>query len=113
MSSRRSARVSTRCKCPAPAAAPVPLAPADKAQAMAELRERTRVCVRCPHLVAAASWTMERLTGTAASQAAQWDWQEVAAALQVPPAKYGRLLTLQDAIRAAVRNWPGNTRSTV
>jgi cysteine desulfurase len=67
----------------------------------------------CPHLVAAASWTMERLTGTPASQAAQWDWQEVAAAIQVPPAKYGRLLTLQDAIRAATRNWPGITRSTV
>jgi NifU-like protein involved in Fe-S cluster formation len=67
----------------------------------------------CPHLVAAASWAVERLIGAEASQAAQWDWQEVAAAIQVPPAKYGRLLTLQDAIRAAVRNWPGITRSRV
>ena len=67
----------------------------------------------CPHLVAAASWTVDRLTGAPVSQAAQWDWLEVAAAVQVPPAKYGRLLTLQDAIRAACRNWPGITRSTV
>jgi cysteine desulfurase len=67
----------------------------------------------CPHLVAAASWAVERLTGREASQAAQWDWREVAAAVAVPPAKYGRLLTLQDAIRATVRNWPGITRSTV
>jgi cysteine desulfurase len=61
----------------------------------------------CPHLLAAASWCMERITGLDASEASRWDWQEAAAALQVPPAKFGRLLTLQDAIRAAVRNWQG------
>lgn len=67
----------------------------------------------CPHLLAAASWAAERLTGRTHAEATAWDWQEVAAALPVPPAKYGRLLTLQDAIRAAARNWPGITRSTV
>ena len=34
-------------------------------------------------------------------------------ALDVPPAKFGRLLTVQDALRAAVRNWPGAPGSTV
>jgi cysteine desulfurase len=67
----------------------------------------------CPHLLAAASWAMERLEGHDRRDAEQWDWQEAAAALQVPPAKFGRLLTLQDAIRAATRNWPVATRSTV
>jgi cysteine desulfurase len=67
----------------------------------------------CPHLLAAASWAMERITGLAAEQAAAWDWAEAARALDVPPAKFGRLITLQDAIRAALRNWSGATRSTV
>ena len=67
----------------------------------------------CPHLLAAASWAAERLPGRTRAAAAQWDWQEAAAALPVPPAKFGRLITLQDAIRAAVRNWPGGTGSTV
>ena len=33
--------------------------------------------------------------------------------LEVPPAKFGRLLTLQDAVRALASNWPGALRSTV
>jgi hypothetical protein len=44
---------------------------------------------------------------------AAWDWQEAARALEVPPAKFGRLLMLQDAVRAAARNWPGEAGSTV
>jgi cysteine desulfurase len=67
----------------------------------------------CPHLLAAASWAVERLAGCSAAEVALWDWQEAAAELAVPPAKFGRLLTLQEAIRAAARNWPGTTRSTV
>jgi len=67
----------------------------------------------CPHLLAAASWSMERLKGLRVSEAGGWGWEEVARELQVPAAKFGRLITLQDAIRAAVRNWPGATRSTV
>ena len=42
-----------------------------------------------------------------------WDWREAADALDVPAAKYGRLLTLQDAVRALARNWPGPPASTV
>ena len=67
----------------------------------------------CPHLLAAASRAMECITGFGVSAAGTWAWEEVARELQVPAAKFGRLITLQDAIRAAVRNWSGATRSTV
>jgi len=67
----------------------------------------------CPHFLAAASWLTDRLRGAGPVQLEAWDWREAAAALEVPAAKYGRLLTLQDAVRAAARNWPGSTGSTV
>jgi len=67
----------------------------------------------CPHVLAAASWAVEAALGMDCGQLAAWDWQEAARVLEVPPAKFGRLLTLQDAIRAVVRNWPGAARSTV
>jgi NifU-like protein involved in Fe-S cluster formation len=67
----------------------------------------------CPHLVASASWLTERLLGARRADLQDWDWREAAAALEVPPAKFGRLLTLQDALRDAARNWPGPRQSTV
>ena len=67
----------------------------------------------CPHLLAAASWLTEQAPGWTRDQLVAWDWQEVARVLEVPPAKFGRLLTLQDAVRDAVRNWPGTPGSTV
>jgi NifU-like protein involved in Fe-S cluster formation len=67
----------------------------------------------CPHVLAAASWLAEAALGMDCGQLAAWDWQEAARVLEVPPAKFGRLLTLQDAIRAVARNWPGAARSTV
>jgi cysteine desulfurase len=67
----------------------------------------------CPHFLAAASWLTGQLPGLGRAEVASWDWQTAAAALDVPPAKFGRLLTLQDALREAVRNWPGTARSTV
>ena len=67
----------------------------------------------CPHVIAAASWVVERLSGATRADLEGWDWREAAAALEVPPAKYGRLLVLQDAVRAAARNWPGAAGSTV
>jgi cysteine desulfurase len=67
----------------------------------------------CPHVLAAASWVAETAPGMDCDQLAAWDWQEAVRLLAVPPAKFGRLLTLQDAMRAAARNWPGATRSTV
>ena len=54
----------------------------------------------CPHVLAAAS-VADRAAASAglASKSAGWDWQRAARALDVPPAKFGRLLTLQDAVR--------------
>ncbi len=67
----------------------------------------------CPHVLAVASWLTETVRGRDRDQVLEWDWQEAAAALDVPPAKFGRLLTIQDALRAAARNWPAGDRSTV
>lgn len=67
----------------------------------------------CPHFIAAASWLTDRLRGAAQAEFAGWDWREAATALEVPPAKYGRLLVLQDAVRTLAGNWPGEVGSTV
>lgn len=67
----------------------------------------------CPHFLAAASWLTDRLRGAGRSDLLAWDWREVADALEVPPAKFGRLLILQDAVHELARNWPGETGSTV
>jgi cysteine desulfurase len=67
----------------------------------------------CPHLLAAASWLVEALPGFDRARLAAWDWQEVVTALQVPAARFGRLLTLQDAARDAARNWALQNGSTV
>jgi NifU-like protein involved in Fe-S cluster formation len=62
----------------------------------------------CPHVIASASWLTERLVGSTREKLEAWDWREAQAALNVPPARFGRLLTLQDAVRAAARNWPAS-----
>jgi NifU-like protein involved in Fe-S cluster formation len=67
----------------------------------------------CPHLMAAASWLTESMVGFDRADLAAWDWQQAARALEIPPAKYARLLTLQDAVRDLARNWPDAGRSTV
>ena len=67
----------------------------------------------CPHFLAAASWLTDRLVGAGRDDLAGWDWREAATALEVPAAKFGRLLTLQDAVRDVAGNWPGSPASTV
>lgn len=67
----------------------------------------------CPHFLAAASWLTDRLQGADRAAFAEWDWREAATALEVPPAKYGRLLVLQDAVHELAGNWPGPGPSTV
>jgi NifU-like protein involved in Fe-S cluster formation len=66
----------------------------------------------CPHVIASASWVTERAVGLDRDALAAWDWREAADALEVPAAKFGRLLTVQDAVRDAARNWPGIPVST-
>ncbi len=83
---------------------------------MVELGQVTRGRFRafgCPHLVAAASWATDRLRGANRDELAAWDWREAAEVLEVPAAKFGRLLTIQDAVRDAARNWPVAPGSTV
>ena len=67
----------------------------------------------CPHVLAGASWLTERLPGATPADLESWDWREAVDALQVPPAKFARFVTLQDAVRDAARNWRGATGSTV
>ena len=67
----------------------------------------------CPHFLAAASWLTDRLRGVRRDELDGWDWREAADALEVPAAKFGRLLTLQDAVRDVARNWPGNPAPSV
>jgi NifU-like protein involved in Fe-S cluster formation len=67
----------------------------------------------CPYLIAAASWLTERLVGATRGELADWDWREAADALAVPPTRFGRLITLQDAIRAAASRWPGDGAAPV
>ena len=77
------------------------------------VREARFQAFGCPHLIAAASWLCERLEGAERKDLCSWDWQEVADALDIPPAKYGRLLVLQDALRDAAGNWSAAPVSTV
>jgi len=67
----------------------------------------------CPYFIAAASWLTERLRGASRREVAEWDWREAAEALEVPPSRFGRLITLQDAARAAAAAWPGATATAV
>ncbi|HEX7116830.1 MAG TPA: iron-sulfur cluster assembly scaffold protein [Steroidobacter sp.] len=63
----------------------------------------------CPHCIAAASWLSERLTGASQADLQAWSWREVAQSLEVPAFKRGRLLILEDAVRALARAWAGRS----
>ena len=81
--------------------------------AVEQVTEARFLAFGCPHFLAAASWLTERLPGASREELLHWDWRDAAAVLAVPPAKFGRLLTLQDAVRAAAANWPGSGAGTV
>lgn len=59
----------------------------------------------CPHCIAVASWLSERLPGCSQADLRGWSWREAAAALQIPAEKRGRLLILEDALRAMAEAW--------
>lgn len=59
----------------------------------------------CPHCIACASWLTQQLPGRSQPELLQWRWREAAHVLEVPTEKYGRLLVLEDALRALAADW--------
>lgn len=57
----------------------------------------------CPHTVAAASWWAQRVQGLSLNDAKQAGWREAEQALSIPVEKRGRLLVVEDALRAALQ----------
>jgi NifU-like protein involved in Fe-S cluster formation len=63
----------------------------------------------CPHCIAAGSWLSERLVGATRADLLAWSWREAADALEAPAEKRGRLLILEDAVRALAESWRERT----
>lgn len=59
----------------------------------------------CPHCIAAGSWLTERLVGLTEPELRQWRWRAADQALAFPPEKRGRLLILEDAVKALSEAW--------
>jgi NifU-like protein involved in Fe-S cluster formation len=57
----------------------------------------------CPHFLAAASLATERLKGLPVAALADWTARDIGQELAVPVEKRGRLLILEDAVRAAAQ----------
>ncbi len=56
----------------------------------------------CPHTIAAASWLAEHLKGQPLDRAPPMPILELGRLLEVPTEKLGRLLVVEDALRAAL-----------
>lgn len=63
----------------------------------------------CPHVIAACDLALERLLGRPLAAATALDARTLAEELQVPPAKLGRLLVVEDALRALAAPRAGDT----
>lgn len=59
----------------------------------------------CPHCIAAGSWLTERLVGLDRAQLEAWNWRDADQELRFPAQKRGRLLILEDAVRALAEAW--------
>jgi len=59
----------------------------------------------CPHCVAAGSILTGMLVGKDRDFLRTWSWRELASQLNLPTAKRGRFLILEDAVRALSDNW--------
>jgi NifU-like protein involved in Fe-S cluster formation len=57
----------------------------------------------CPHTIAAAAVAAEWLEGRDAEALDEWDARAAARALEVPREKLGKLLRIEDALRACAR----------
>jgi cysteine desulfurase len=60
----------------------------------------------CPHTLDVAAWLCERLRGRSRAQLIPGGPEEWAQARAVPVEKLGRLLLLEDALRACLLHWP-------
>jgi cysteine desulfurase len=92
---------------------------AEAGQASAELWVRLHLLVRddtviearfqalgCPHTLATASWLVMQLAGRKRSQGQPGTPRDWARTLEVPVEKLGRLLLIEDALHAALQQWP-------
>jgi len=61
----------------------------------------------CPYLIAAASDLVSCAHGQSLQLLASWSWRDQADRLAVPAERYGRLLLVEDAVRAALRRATG------
>lgn len=59
----------------------------------------------CPHCIAAGSWLSERLVGLGRAELNAWNWRDADQVLRFPLEKRGRLLILEDAVRALSEAW--------
>ena len=59
----------------------------------------------CPHCIAAGSLVTTQLVGQCRDDLQRWTWKQLAQLLEVPTAKRGRLLILEDAVRALAEDW--------
>lgn len=59
----------------------------------------------CPHCIAAGSWLSERLVGLTRAELDAWSWRDADEVLHFPLTKRGRLLILEDSVRALGRDW--------
>jgi nitrogen fixation NifU-like protein len=80
----------------------------------ARVRDERIVALRfevygCPHCIAAGSLLSERLQGATQDELGRWSWRETAEELEFPPEKRGRLLVLEDAVRALAAEWQRQT----
>jgi cysteine desulfurase len=60
----------------------------------------------CPHTLATASWLVAQLAGRQRSQAQPGTPRDWARTLGVPVEKLGQLLLIEDALHAALQQWP-------
>lgn len=61
----------------------------------------------CPHTLATAAWLAAGMAGRRRGELPSGDPQQWARTLEVPIEKLGRLLVIEDAIRASLQNGPG------
>jgi NifU-like protein involved in Fe-S cluster formation len=57
----------------------------------------------CPHTIAAAAWVAQHARGMTVNDVEHARWLKAERALELPPEKRGRLLIVEDALRAAAK----------